>query len=261
MGIISTIQVHSTFLFRTVTVDVYGNMASTPSSSARLLIMNDGQDLPKMNFEKILDDHHPAPFPFICVGVHAGVDRKQEYGISGFPDYLQRGSKASAYAAFLLEELLPVIQQKMGINHFNKLYLSGFSLGGLMAFDMAIDYPDIFSGVGVFSGSFWWRSKALDDGYLEEHHRIMHAKIKRIGFHEGRRFFLQVGALDEMEDRNNNGIIDAIDDTMDIIKELKTIGYESGKHIRYLEMPNGSHNVETWGRAMPDFLQWLAGLA
>jgi enterochelin esterase-like enzyme len=62
--------------------------------------------------------------------------------------------------------------------------------------------------------------------------------------------------MDETKDRNNNGIIDSIDDTLDLIKELETKGYQREKDIFYLELPDGHHDVATWGRAMPVFLKW-----
>lgn len=260
MGNVSTLLVHSVYLSRSVKVDIYGIMATASSNPVKLLFMNDGQDLHKMNFDDILEKHIPATVRLICIGIHAGPDRKQEYGISGFPDFMQRGARASAYTDFVLEELLPAVQKELKGIPYSHLFLSGFSLGGLMAFDMAIDFPSIFSAVGVFSGSFWWRSKALNDGYVEEQDRIMHAKLRASSFHANRRFFLQVGTLDEAEDRNNNGIIDSIDDTMDIIRELEQLGYEKDRHIKYLELSGGRHDVETWGRVMPEFLGWLADL-
>ena len=93
----------------------------------------------------------------------------------------------------------------------------GFSLGGLMAFDVAMDHPEEFKAVGVFSGSFWWRSKSLDAGYIEHQHRIMHNKVRTKKAVAQQKFFFQAGKLDEVSDRNNNGIIDSIDDTIDLI--------------------------------------------
>ena len=65
----------------------------------------------------------------------------------------------------------------------------------------------------------------------------------------------QFGTEDETADRNNNGIIDAIDDTVSLIDELKRKGY-SDNDIEYLELKDGRHNVPTWARAFPDFLKW-----
>ena len=70
------------------------------------------------------------------------------------------------------------------------------------------------------------------------------------------KFWLQTGTKDETADRNKNGIIDSIDDTQDLIKELVLKGYVAGGDIRYLEIAGGHHDVETWARAMPEFLRW-----
>ncbi len=61
--------------------------------------------------------------------------------------------------------------------------------------------------------------------------------------------------MDEKNDRNNNGIIDSIDDTLDIIKELHHKGYHDDD-IFYLEMKEGRHDAKTWATAFPIFLQW-----
>ena len=65
--------------------------------------------------------------------------------------------------------------------------------------------------------------------------------------------------MDETKDRNRNGIIDSIDDTLDLITELEAKGYKLQKEIAYLELPDGRHDVFTWGRAMPEFLKWAFG--
>jgi len=260
MGDVFSFQVQSTFLSRQVKVDVYEKKAACPSSPIALLLLNDGQDLPSMGFADVLEKHVHTNCRLICVGVHAGPERKQEYGVAGTPDYMQRGASAGAYASFILKELMPLLNQRTNTSLFDKKYLAGFSLGGLMAFDMMMDHPQEFSAVGVFSGSFWWRSRALEDGYVENRDRIMHAKLRKATYHENRKFFLQVGALDETEDRNKNGIIDSIDDTLGIIAELEDIGYKKGKDIHYHEMADGRHDSTTWGRAMPLFLRWLSDL-
>lgn len=59
-----------------------------------------------------------------------------------------------------------------------------------------------------------------------------------------------------MEDRNKNGVIDSIDDTIDLMRELIILGYREGKNIHYLQMPDGKHDVASWGRAMPEFFKW-----
>jgi enterochelin esterase-like enzyme len=62
--------------------------------------------------------------------------------------------------------------------------------------------------------------------------------------------------LDELEDRNNNGVIDSIDDTIDLLRELQAKGYREGTDFRYLQLKDGKHDVPTWAKALPEFLKW-----
>ena len=112
--------------------------------------------------------------------------------------------------------------------------------------------------MGVFSGSLWWRS--LDhthDDYEDELHRIMHQQIKKGRYQPNLKFFLTTGSLDEMHDRNENGIIDSIDDTIALIGDLETLGYKNGPDIRYINYEDGKRHQPK--RAMPDF--WWAWAA
>jgi enterochelin esterase-like enzyme len=139
----------------------------------------------------------------------------------------------------------------------NKAAYAGFSLGGLSALDMTWNYPDFFRQAGVFSGSLWWRSVDQNDpAYRDDQHRIMQQVIRKGELRPGLRFFFQSGNMDETADRNHNGIIDSIDDTLDLIKELEAKGYDRQKDIHYLELADGKHDIPTWGRAMPNFLRW-----
>ena len=61
-------------------------------------------------------------------------------------------------------------------------------------------------------------------------------------------------------DRNNNGIIDSIDDTLGLIQELEKKRYKNEADIHYINYPDGKHDVKTWGRAMPAFLKWGWGI-
>lgn len=249
--------IKSNSLHRTVRVDVYDSQSEKTFDRCDLLLFNDGQELINMNIDNMLSHVKKHDVPLICIGIHAGEDRKQEYGVVGFPDYMNRGSKAGLYSTFVFNELIPELFNFLGVCKFRNKYFAGFSLGGLMAFDIVMDNPLEFSKCAVFSGSFWWRSKPLGRDYDDNLHRIIHAKVKEKEYLAGQQFFFQTGALDEIADRNNNGIIDAIDDTVDLIKELENIGYSKDKDIHYLEMKDGTHDAATWGRAMPIFLDWL----
>lgn len=223
-----------------------------------VLYLNDGQDLERLRMTTVLDSLYEkkAVRPFVLVAVHAG-DRIQEYGTAATADYMHRGSKAGLYTDFVLTELLPYVKKRYRVSTDPAQALfAGFSLGGLSAFDVVFHHPDRFSKAGVFSGSFWWRSKSTEAGYRDETDRIMHDLVRKGPYSPTLRFWFETGTDDETSDRNNNGIIDAIDDTLDLISELLKKGYSRERDIRYVEIPGGQHNQETWSRVMPDFLTW-----
>ncbi|MBC8155734.1 MAG: esterase family protein [Bacteroidetes bacterium] len=227
-----------------------------------VLYLNDGQDLPRLKLRSIMDSliqKQEVP-PFVIVAIHAG-DRIQEYGTATQADYLNRGSKAAAYTDFVLTELLPYVQKHYPVtNDPAQSVFAGFSLGGLSAFDLVWHHPQRFSKAGVFSGSFWWRSKGLDSGYADETDRIMHSLVRAGTYQKSLTFWIQTGTDDETDDRDHDGIIDSIDDTLDIIAELERKGYRWNRDIRYVEVKGGQHNPDTWRRVMPEFLTWAFGV-
>ena len=252
----------STFLKRQVIIDIYIPKEINNPVNLSLLLINDGQDLNEFNFLGIIDQLTEANMiaPLLCIGIHANKDRKNEYGTACRTDFEGRGKYSAAYQKFLIEELIPFIHIEVGLEHFKSKGIAGFSLGGLSALDTTWNHPDIFSITGVFSGSLWWRTKSLKDDYDDERDRIMHQQIRKGSYVPGLRFYFTTGSLDETADRNNNGIIDSIDDTLSLIKELEKLGYNTSYDIKYLNYEDGRHDLLTWGKAMPQFLLWGWGL-
>ncbi|MBL7699944.1 MAG: esterase [Chitinophagaceae bacterium] len=246
-------ELQSRHLKRTVKLDFY--KTDPEASNCSLLLVNDGQDLVTMDFSKILQKLNLRPL--IVAGIHCGADRKNEYGMITGPDYKGWGAKASSYEKFIIKELLPfIINQFPGIN-FTEKGFAGFSLGGLSALDISWHHPEIFSMTAVFSGSLWWRSVDKDDkDYDPWKHRMMHKQIAESDMRPGMTFFFECGEMDEMEDRNKNGVIDSIDDTLDLMRILVRKGYREGKNLSYLQMPEGRHDVPSWAKALPHFLKW-----
>lgn len=246
----------SKHLGREVMVDVY-RPALPPWRLLNLVIFNDGQDLPKMNLREKLQSAYAtnALGPTVVVGVHAG-DRMREYGTAGKLDYQGRGDQAPAYEQFLLEELIPWIENYYNIYQLPaRRAIAGFSLGGLSAFDIAWRNPGEFGVAGVFSGSLWWRAKAFDPA-APDADLIVHNYVRKAKKAPAVRYWFMAGTDDETADRNNNGIIDAIDDTLQLIQALQEKGKEEDKDFTYLEVKGGKHEPETWGNVLIDFLKW-----
>lgn len=249
----------SSYLDREVKLDIYfpANVLNMPDIS--LLLINDGQNLSEMRFENILEElyQNDSIEPLLCVGIHCGKDRKNEYGTVDVLDYKGRGTKAAAYSYFIFDELIPFVRNTYQVYSFKEKSLCGFSLGALSALDIVWNNPKEFSKAGLFSPSFWWRNVSQDDKLFDENiHRIMHMKIRNGGYFPWLKFFFETGNKDETADRNGNGIIDSIDDTVSLIDELVLKGYDRELDIKYLELTEGRHDMATWGKAFPEFLKW-----
>jgi len=251
---------------RTLTIVLPPGYRSAAEAHTRYktLYLNDGQDLEALRLAETLEGMYldGSIERLIVIAIPTNADRLQEYGIAATPDYKARGSKAAAYTRFLLDEVMPVIdaQYRTAAGAENTALL-GASLGGLSAFDIAWNHPERFGRVGVFSGSFWWRTQSNTVEEMQAS-RIAHAMVKAAPLTAARRelnFWFQAGTEDETDDRDRNGVIDAIQDTTELIDALQARGFRPGRDIQYVEVPGGRHDPATWARVMDVFLRWAAG--
>lgn len=252
----------SAFLPTRFNIDVFLPPDYDASSSFKfpVLFFNDGQDMSSIHLaDTLLRLYAAKRIPsLIVVAIYAG-ERLQEYGIAQHPDYRHRGSKAGQYEEFVTKELLPYLRSHYPVHTEPQFAaFAGFSLGGLSAMDIVWNHPQLFGKVGVFSGSFWWRRFEYSEDNPDAG-RIMHELLRKSKHRPDLKFWFQTGTMDESDDRNNNGVIDAIDDTLDIIEILKKLGYHHKKDIHYVEVKDGIHHPSTWGRVLPDFLVWAFG--
>jgi enterochelin esterase-like enzyme len=249
---------YSKHLQRNVKLHILHTPPPSDRSLFNLLILNDGQDMDKLRVKEALDSLYKAGkiLPLVIIGVEAG-DRMQEYGVTDKPDYLNRGSRATFFDAFINNELYPYAKKQSGVRKFQSVVMAGCSMGGLSAFDIAWNHPDKISKVGVFSGSFWWRDKASEDSsYSDENNRIMYSKIKASRKKPGLQYWFYAGAAEEKGDRDKDSIIDIIDDTKDIINLLEKKNAVLPQGIVYRELSNGVHDYSSWSEVFPEFLVW-----
>ena len=227
-----------------------------------VLLMNDGQDFTAMKLEDTFSKAYAVKTvqPFAYFGLECNENRIHEYGTATSADFKGRGGRALEYSKFVIEEFIPFVKKEFKVSSNKKDWVyCGMSLGGLSAFDIAFRHSDVFSKIGVFSGSFWWRKKAYVNGDVADRSRILLDIIKNGKPAPHLKFWLQTGTEDERADRNNNGVIDAIDDTLDVIKELRAKGYSYPGDIKYVEIKGGKHNLPTWETIFPSFVLWAFG--
>src|SRR5512136_39000 len=175
-----------------------------PDRSYKVLYVKDGQDMPAGKMAEalvaLMAPHEIEPI--IVVAIHATRDRLQEYGTAGIPNARGLGKKAYKYSFFVLDEVLPYINRRYRtLTGPVNTAIMGWSLGGLMAFDLAWNHPDVFGAVGVFSGSFWWRTDDADM-HARQESRIMHRRVRDADAPGCVRMWFQAGTNDEKEDRD-----------------------------------------------------------
>jgi len=254
-------QVYSRHLQHAVPLTVISTPIPENKSSLNLIIFNDGQDFGELGIRKTIDSlwNKHLIKPLVVVGISAG-NRTREYGVAGKPDYQQRGDRADKYAQFVVNELYPFIKKKSGVRSFNQVIIAGCSQGGLSAFDIAWNNANRFNKVGVFSGSFWWRDKdANDPEYSDSLNRIMIAQIRSSRKRPDLKMWFYVGDQEEKADRDQDGVIDAVDDTRDLIQVLKTKKSISSSDIQFVESSVGRHDYTAWRKHLPEFLIWAVG--
>jgi len=103
----------------------------------------------------------PMP-PCIIVGI-ANVDRKRDFT---FPTTIKKDKEtypttggSAAFIRFIEQELQPYINTSFHTTHTR--YLIGQSLGGLLATEILLNKPALFSHYFIISPSLWWDNESL----------------------------------------------------------------------------------------------------
>lgn len=98
--------------------------------------------------------------PFIAVAIPNTPDRIAEY--THARDGQGRGGRGADYARFVIEELKPLLDARFRTRadaaHTATL---GSSLGAVIALELGIEHPGVFSRVGCVSPAAWWADRDL----------------------------------------------------------------------------------------------------
>ncbi|MDB6094951.1 MAG: putative esterase [Verrucomicrobia bacterium] len=242
---------------RALTVYLPPDYEDTPRRSWPLVIAHDGQEMAAWKLSQALAHHHAqgGDTPIVAA-LSAGNRRLDDYGTAGVPNTHGQGGQAAAFQLFVTDTVLPRLRRRYRLrNEAAATAVIGASLGGLSAFDLAWRHPHACGIAGVFSGSFWWRT---DDSNVasQQASRVAHRRVRETAAAPALRLWFEAGTRDEQADRDGNGVIDAIQDTTELVDELAAKGFRRGKDVVYFEVRDGEHNPATWARALPHFLAW-----
>ncbi|WP_266181571.1 alpha/beta hydrolase [Dyella humicola] len=283
------------FAPETIKVSVYLPPGYEATSSASIhypvLYANDGQDMAAVGLQETLDKLYAehAMQPVIVIAIDMLADRASGYGLSdrgekrslvGDSRIGPIGRRAYEYSDWVATQLVPYVDAHYRTQRSVRGRTAlGWSLGGLNAFNLGWQYPDVFGRVGAFSPSFWLAGDRSSAQAVESS-RLAQAMVNGSTPHRDLRFWFSVGAREETNDRNGNGIIDAVEDVQDLIggyrapdgshlRGLRDLGYavdmdyashpSRGAAVAFYLLPDGEHNQATWKRMLPVFLTWAYG--
>ena len=171
--------------------------------------------------------------PLILVGVdHAGPARIDEYTPTLDPRH-KAGGRANDYARLLLEELMPLIDERFRTLP-GEAGTGGSSLGGLVSLYLALKHPKTFSRAAVMSPSVWWNQRAI---------------LRDVDSFEGPRprIWLDIGSREGKE---------AVEDSRALRDRLRARGWDESK-LRYYEDRRGDHSERAWARRVRQALEFL----
>ena len=106
--------------------------------------------------------------PCIVVGI-ANVDRKRDFtfhtDLAELTDKYPTVGHSEPFIRFLSEELQPYVREHFNTGDTNMLI--GQSLGGLLATEILLKQPDLFTHYFIVSPSLWWDNESLQRRFAE----------------------------------------------------------------------------------------------
>ncbi|HEV8693268.1 MAG TPA: alpha/beta hydrolase-fold protein, partial [Lysobacter sp.] len=250
-----------------------------------VLYVNDGQDMEAVRLQATLASLYAQGTirPVIVVAIDMPPDRMGAYGLSDRAQarslvaqtkYGAVGTQTHTYSEWLAKTLVPTIDARYRTRTTpDARAVLGWSLGALNAFNLGWQYPELFARVGAFSPSFWLSAERGDADAVQ---RTRLAQRMVADGAAGLKQYFAVGTTEETDDRDNDGVNDALDDTRDLIdgwrvgdtvkaKGLRQLGHSvnldqathpSRSDVALAVLEGGQHNQASWARMLPGFLRW-----
>jgi predicted alpha/beta superfamily hydrolase len=174
--------------------------------------------------------------PVILVGIdNTGLRRMAEYTPTRDPR--KGGGEGELYARLLLEEIKPLIDRTFRtLPDAANTALGGSSLGGLISLSIALDHPNIFAKAAVLSPSLWWNQRAVL-------HRVNTARpVPPL------KLWLDIGTSEGLRHLRDTDLLH---------RRLLLRGWRDNVDLRYLRVPNATHDEPAWAERFPQVLRFL----
>ena len=174
--------------------------------------------------------------PLIIVGIYnTGKSRIYEYTPTKVPKL--GGGRADRYVKFLIQEVMPFVnQQYRALPEPSQIGIGGSSLGGLVSLYIGLKYPQTFGKIAALSPSVWWNQRVIL--------RLAAASDP----HPRPRIWLDIGT------REGPKIVPDVEQFRDLL--LKK-GWREGQDLHYERVEGAEHNEAAWSQRVGPFLQFL----
>jgi enterochelin esterase-like enzyme len=234
---------------RTVTVYIpAGYVAGTP---APVIVVQDGPDksLPVVLDNLIAQRRVPA---MVAVMIQNGGGDAQ-----GSERGLEYDTMSGRYADFVETEVFPLVEKNYGVTISKDpeaRAAMGISSGGVAAFSMAWNHPELYRRVITYSGTYVNQASPFNPetphgGWEYHEHLIPQSAPKPI------RLWMQVGDRDLL---NPNSLRDGMHDWVEANNRMATVLKAKGYHYQYVYCLNAGHgDRNAKNQTLPEALEWL----
>ena len=173
--------------------------------------------------------------PIVVAGVdHAGVDRINEFAPT--PGGKSGAGRATEYGRLVVTTVLPRLAKDYHVAvTADGMGLGGSSMGGLVTLWMAAMFPGRFGRLMLMSPSLWWDR------------RVVLRHLRKHPLDPQPRIWLDAG-------RKEGATV-----TRDARELHRLLRRQDRASVKYVEDPRGDHSEASWGRRLPDALEWLWG--
>ena len=160
-----------------------------------------------------------------------------------FLDHLNMEARQQDYTCndqfgrFIVEKVVPWLQQEMPGLQPGRHLIGGASLSGLASAWLTLQYPDHFRYCLSQSGSFWWNDERFSK-MASQHKPITN------------RFWLSVGDLETEVDEPPE--VSQVEGVKNAHRVLKTLGATVHFHEYH-----GGHDIKYWRQELNEALLWL----
>ncbi|WP_067621203.1 alpha/beta hydrolase [Alicyclobacillus acidiphilus] len=166
--------------------------------------------------------------PFLIAGIAVNMEHRNA-------DYAMDGVRHRSYLQFVADECMPFMEERYAISQGNRM-MAGISLGAVATLSFALNFPDVFDRLVLFSGAYF---PSVQERLRKER------DLSRISA------YMFIGD-EEHESQTPSGIFDFLTYN----ETMRDILVDRGAAVEY-EVGPGNHFWGVWQRQIPTALRWI----